>query len=123
MNAKTMHLQIDVQFSYTDDAILPTYANAALTTLSPDGSFVIDFGFIDPLLVHLSQTQVLQELQANEQDNETNKTDKAILKVPAKTVSRIALSQELAKHLLMQIQTALDLMANVNKEKENATTN
>lgn len=123
MNPKP--IQLDIQFAYTDDAITPTYANAALATVSPDGSFVINFGFVDPLLIHRAQTQILESSQAHDQEKETNKLDNIPLRVTAKSVSRIALSQELAKHLLVQIQRVVEVMANVNinQENENATRN
>lgn len=46
----TEQQQIQVSFSY-EEGKFPAYSNAVLINIIADGTFLLDFGFVDPLAI------------------------------------------------------------------------
>ncbi len=83
-----------VRFSTLPDYV-PTYANAVLVNQVNNG-LIIDFGFIDPLVISDSiSTQ------------ETESSTSAPVVVHAKTINRMVISTATALQLFNQLQTQL----------------
>ena len=53
----TEQQQIQVPFSY-EEGRFPTYSNAVLINMIAEGTFLLDFGFIDPLAISESKNEV-----------------------------------------------------------------
>jgi len=53
----TEQQQIQVSFSY-EEGRFPTYSNAVLINMIAEGTFLLDFGFIDPLAISESKNEV-----------------------------------------------------------------
>ena len=49
--------QIQISFSYKEGRF-PTYSNAVLINIVADGTFLLDFGFIDPLAISESKHEI-----------------------------------------------------------------
>ena len=53
----TEQQQIQISFSY-EEGRFPAYSNAVLVNLVADGTFLLDFGFVDPLAISESKNKV-----------------------------------------------------------------
>jgi len=89
---------LEAQFYYVKD-MMPAYANAVISNISHDGSILIDFGFIDPLLINELKKQPNQEQHGGEEP--------LPVRVKVNAFNRVILSQQTAEQLLQQIQNIL----------------
>ena len=112
----TEPVQILGQFVYVEGRF-PKYANATLANLSPDGSsIVIDFGFIDPLLVGSMQNQIQSQGGSQVPDTADQAIPKSLV-AQIQSLERIAISVSVAEQFVAQIQQALDFIESTkNKE-------
>ncbi len=79
----------------------PIYANVVLVNQLPDG-VLLDFGFVDPLLIR-------REAQSNEGET---------LTVEATSSVRLAVGTQVARQLLIQLETVLDASSNIQENKD-----
>lgn len=83
---------------------LPTYVNTALTNVF-NNDVIIDFGFVDPLIL------------ASRQANDTNEEQGDKTLIQAHPVVRLAMSLPAAEQLRRQLEGALDKVRELQEQQ------